>query len=62
MPKAKGMTVDDIEMIVEQKMLEIIGDPDSGLHLKKNFKRKLELRLIKPSGRVPHEEVLKRFA
>lgn len=62
MPRAKGMTVDEIEQIVEQKMLEIIGDPDSGLHLKKKFKRQLEQRLKKPSRKISHEEVLKRFA
>ncbi len=62
MARAKGMTVDQIEQLVEQKMLEIIGDPDSGLHLKKSFKTKLEKRLKKPSRRISHEEVLKRFA
>ena len=62
MARTKVMTVDDIEHIVEQKMLEIIGDPDAGLHLTNKFKAKLEQRLKKPSKRVSHEEVLKRFA
>ncbi len=62
MPKAKGMTVDEIEQIVEQKMLEIIGDPDSGLHLKKTFRTQIEQRLKKRAGKISHEEVLKRFA
>jgi hypothetical protein len=62
MAKAKEMTVEEIEQIVEHKLLEIIGDPDSGLHLKKAFKKKLEQRLKKPSKRIPHEEVMKRFA
>ncbi len=62
MARAKAITVDDIEQIVEQKLFEIIGDPDSGLHLKKEFKTKLKQRLKKPSKRVSHEEVLKRFA
>jgi hypothetical protein len=62
MAKAKEMTVEEIEQIVEHKLLEIIGDPDSGLHLKKAFKKKLEQRLKKPSKRIPHEEVIKRFA
>ena len=56
------MTADDIEQLVEQKLLEIIGDPDSGLHMKREFKTKLEQRLKKPSKRISHEEVLKRFA
>ena len=62
MARAKTMTADDIEQLVEQKLLEIIGDPDSGLHLKKEFRAKLEKRLKKPSMRTSHEEVLKRFA
>jgi hypothetical protein len=62
MPKAKVMTVGEIEQIVEQKMLEIIGDPDSGLHLKKKFKTQLEQRLNKPATRISHQEVLKKFA
>jgi len=60
--KAKAITTEDIEQLVEHKLLEIIGDPDSGLHLKKEFRTKLEQRLKKPSKRVSHEEVLKRFA
>ena len=62
MARAKALTTDDIEQLIEQKLLEIIGDPDSGLHLKREFKAKLEQRLKKPSKRISHEEVLKRFA
>ena len=62
MARAKTMTADDIEQLIEQKFLEIIGDPDSGLHLKKEFRSKLEQRLRKPSKRISHEEVVKRFA
>jgi len=62
MAKAKAITTEDIEQLVEQKLLEIIGDPDSGLHLKKEFRTKLEQRLKKPSKKISHEEVLKRFA
>jgi len=62
MPRAKAMTVEEIEQLVEQKMLEIIGDPDSGLHLKKKFRMQMEQRLKKPSGRISREEVLRRFA
>lgn len=62
MARAKTVTLDDVEQIVEQKLLEIIGDPDSGLHLKKEFKTKLEQRLKKPSKRISHQEAMKRFA
>ncbi len=61
MAKVKDMSVDDLEHFIEQKLLEIIGDPDSGLQLKDEFKNKLEQRLRKPSKRFSHEEVLKRF-
>ncbi len=61
MAKTKVMTASDIEQLVEQKLLEIIGDVDSGLHLKKEFKAKLEQRLKKSAKRISHEEVLKRL-
>ncbi|MGH7801178.1 MAG: hypothetical protein ACREOW_11230 [Thermodesulfobacteriota bacterium] len=60
--KIKDMSVNELEQLIEHKLLEILGDPDSGLQLKKEFKRKLEQRLKKPSKRISHEEVLKRFA
>ena len=55
------MTIDDLEQFIEQKLLEIFGDPDSGLELKPEFKKKLEQRLKNKSGRTPHKEVMKRF-
>ena len=61
MPKVKEITIDDIEQLIEQKFLEIVGDPDSGLQLKEEFKKKLEQRLKKPSKRIHHKEVLKKF-
>lgn len=61
MAKVKDMTVEDLEQLIEYKLIEIIGDPDSGLQLKEEFKVKLEQRLKKPSKITPHEEVLKRF-
>jgi hypothetical protein len=62
MSKVKDMSVDDLEHFIEQKLLEIVGDPDSGLELQDDFKKKLEQRLSKPSGRVSHEKVVKKFA
>ena len=62
MSEVKDMTTDDLEYFIEQKLLEILGDPDSGLPLKGEYKAKIEERLKKPSKRIPHEEVLKRFA
>jgi hypothetical protein len=61
MPNVKDMSVDDLEHFIEQKFLEIFGDPDSGLKLNDKFKRNLKKRLGKPSKRYPHAEVLKKF-
>jgi hypothetical protein len=62
MAKVKDMTIEELEQFIENKFFEILGDPDSGLQLKEKFKAKLEQRLRKTSKRIPHEEVLKRFA
>jgi hypothetical protein len=62
MPKIKDITMEDLEQLIEHKMLEILGDPDSGLALKEEFKAKLQQRLKKSSKKIPHREVLKRFA
>lgn len=61
MAKVKDMSVDDLEYFIEQKLLEIVGDPDSGLQLKEGFKRKLKQRINKPAKRVSHEEVIKKI-
>ena len=62
MAKTKEISVEDIEHLIENKVLEMLGDPDSGLQLKKEFKAKLEQRLKKPSRRISHEEAMRRFA
>ena len=61
MTKLSDLTVDDLEELIEQKLLEIIGDPDSGLHLEEGFKEKLERRLRNVPRKVSHDEVLKKF-
>jgi len=61
MPKVSDLSMDDLEHLIEQKVLEILGDPDSGLELTDEFKKKLRERLEKPSRRISHEEVLNRF-
>jgi len=61
MPKVKDMSVDDLEQLIEQKILEMLGDPDFGLELTDEFKSKLRERLGSPSKKIPHEEVLKRL-
>ena len=61
MAKVKEMTVDELEQFIEHKVMEILGDPDSGLQLKPEFRIKLESRLKKTSQKIPHREVMKRF-
>ena len=61
MAKVKEMTTEELEQFIEQKVVELLGDPDSGLKLKAEFKRKLQLRLKKPGKRISHSEVLNKF-
>ena len=61
MPKVSNLSVADLECLIEEKILEILGDPDSGLELRDDFKKRLRERLGKPSKRIPHEEVLKKL-
>jgi len=57
MPDVKDLSIDELEYLIEQKILEVLGDPDSGLELKPEFKRELKRRLENPSRRIPHHEV-----
>ena len=44
MAKVEELTTEDLELLIEQKVLEILGDPDSGLELKEEFKTQLRER------------------
>jgi predicted PP-loop superfamily ATPase len=48
MNKIKDLTIEELEYFIEQKILEILGDPDSGLELREEFKSKLKERLENP--------------
>jgi hypothetical protein len=61
MVKVKDLTIDDLEHLIEQKVLEILGDPDSGLELKDEFQEELRERLKSSSKRISHEEAIKRL-
>jgi len=61
MAKVKEMTQDELEQLIEQKVIEILGDPDEGLSLNEAFKEKLKKRLAKASPKVAHREVVRRF-
>ena len=58
MSKSKAIAREDLENMIESKILEILGDPDAGLELKEEFKAKLRERLSRTTQVVSHEEVL----
>ena len=60
MTKFKNLTIDDLEYLIEQKIWEVLADPDSGLELKEEFEQELKRRLENPSRRIPHQEVVNR--
>ncbi len=62
MNRVKDLTIEDLEHLIEQKVLEILGDPDFGLELREEFRQELRQRLAKPSRTIPHDEVIKRIA
>jgi len=61
MTSVKDLTIDELEYLIEQKILEVLGDPDSGLELKEEFKHELKRRLENPSRTIPHDEVVSRI-
>lgn len=61
MSKIKDLTMDELEHLIEQKVLELLGDPDAGLELRQEFKEELSQRLKSPCQKTPHLKVVKRF-
>lgn len=61
MNRIKDLTIEDLEHLIEQKVMEFLGDPDSGLELRKEFKAELSRRLKNPGLRVSQHEVVKKF-
>ena len=59
MSKNSAIAREDLENMIESKILEILGDPDAGLELKDEFKARLRERQNRVSRIVSHEEVLK---
>jgi hypothetical protein len=55
------ITIEDLENLIEQKILEILGDPDTNLELREDFKKEIKTRLASPSKRASHQGVMKRF-
>jgi hypothetical protein len=61
MSKLKDLTVDDLEHLIEQKMLEFFGDPDSGLVIRTEFRDELQHRLKDSGPKIAHQEVASTF-
>jgi len=59
MRKNNAIAREDLENMIETKILEILGDPDAGLGLRDEFKVKLRERMSRTPRIVSHEEVLK---
>ncbi len=56
-----NLSFDDLNNLIEQKILEILGDPDYGLELRDDFKKEIAKRLRRKSKRISHDEVIKKF-
>lgn len=50
-----------LDFLIEQKVLEILGDPDNGLDLRPDFKTIILRRLKTKSKRITHQDIIKRF-
>jgi hypothetical protein len=55
------ITIEELENLIEQKIIEILGDPDTNLELREDFKEEIKTRLASRSKRASHQEVMKRF-
>jgi len=61
MRNISSLSEEELELLIERKILEILGDPDSGLELRKEFKEKLGDRLKDPAS-ISHEKLMRRFS
>ncbi len=50
-----------IDFLVEKKLSELLGDPDSFLSLNKQFLRRLKTRLGKTSKLISHDRIEKKY-
>ena len=55
------ISIEDLENLIEQKVIEILGDPDTNLELREEFKEQLNVRLASRLERVSHREVIKKL-
>lgn len=50
-----------LQYMIEQKILEMIGDPDYNLELRPEFKREILRRLRRRGKTISHQAVLRKF-
>ena len=50
-----------VEQIVESKLIELLGDPDSGLELKDSVRQRLKKSLHSKAEGIPAEKVAKKL-
>ena len=61
MENISQLTIDDLKNLIEQKIIEVLGDPDISLNLREDFKKELKDRLKRKVKQFSHQEVIKRF-
>ena len=65
MVHSRGMAISQsdkhLEHVIEQKIIELYGDPDEGLGLKDGFVKELRRRMAKKQRTVPLSQVLKKY-
>jgi len=61
MKSVKDLTIDELEHLIEEKILEVLGDPDFGLELREDFSEELRRRMESPSRTISHDEVVRRI-
>lgn len=59
--KIDRQTREQIEGIVEEKLKEMLGDPDEGLELRKAVRERLEKSLAKPGKAIPAADAARKL-
>lgn len=60
MKRTREVTFEDLSNLVEQKVLEFLGDPDAGLELHADFKQELKKRLKESPIKAPHRQAIRK--
>ena len=64
--KVKELSVEQLKAViqetVEEKLYEILGDPDQGLELKNEVRERLKQSLVAKGKGIPFEQVARELA